>query len=608
MPIRNRDLVGSVRTSQLLHTYGVGSLVDLPNISVVVLGLQAWQNPATEIDEPRLLAKVRSDLGDQVVRLVAMPWVEGSNWGLDESTRVGVPVAPFPRWLRCTGCNTIADIDVLFKLKTDPYRPEKARFVHEGCRAGKNPPSAVPARFVLACTNGHLDDFPWYEHVHAYAPCPSGGGTLMLRENGTGTRSTELSIECKACGKHRSLSDVFDPKATSAPKCRGYHPHLRIFEECGLPAKTLLLGASNTWFGVIRRALWVPEVNASDDLTQAVEEHWSHLDIADIVDVDTLSQALRFNPRLAPLRAYEISDLWSAISGRKGPASEVLGDEDLKLEEWRRFTDHSKAHVGVDFTIASSGVPLAYADRIAEVVAASRLRETAAIVGFARVDAPDPSFAGLEEDEAIKVVSLSSATIAWVPATTARGEGIFVRFPEERLAMWEVTASKAHRIQALRAATVRRFSADAWPGARYVFLHSFAHLLINELALECGYNAASLRERLYSDIPGADEPMAGVLIYTAASDSEGTLGGLVAMAEPGVLGRVLDSALQRAAFCSSDPLCAEHLPTEQDGTQHGAACHSCLFVPETSCERNNRLLDRATLVDTIGSSAIGYFR
>lgn len=608
MAKRNRDLVGSARTSQLLYTYGVGSLIDLPHVSATVLGLQAWGNPTADIDEPRLLAKVQRDLHPGVARLVAMPWIEGANFGFDESTTVGVPVMAFPRWLRCSGCNVIADIEGdMFKLKTDPYRVDRTRYVHESCRPGRSAPDAIPVRFVLACTNGHLDDFPWDEHVHKYLPCPDGGGTLLLRERGTGTRSTDLQIECSACKKTRSLGDVFDPKSGEAPKCRGFHPHLRTFEECPLPARALLLGASNTWFAVLRRALWVPEVHAEDPLAQAVETHWALLNIPEIANADDLAGALKYNPAISDLRAFDVGQVWATICARRDPPSGPGSDEDLKIEEWRRFTDAAKPHAGIDFTIESVETPLQVAKHISNVVAVTRLRETAAIIGFARVDAPDPAFTGEEEADDIKVVRLSTQPIQWVPATTARGEGIFLRFSEERLRAWELDAGANPRVAALREAVVRRHSSKAWPGARYVLLHSFAHLLINELALECGYNAASLRERLYSTIPGTDEAMAGVLIYTAASDSEGTLGGLVALAEPKMLGRVIETALRRAKFCSSDPLCAEHIPTPQDLTQHAAACHSCLFVPETSCERNNRLLDRATLVDTLGNAGIGYF-
>jgi hypothetical protein len=121
------------------------------------------------------------------------------------------------------------------------------------------------------------------------------------------------------------------------------------------------------------------------------------------------------------------------------------------------------------------------------------------------------------------------------------------------------------------------------------------------LALECGYTASSIRERIYADAGvGGGEPMAGVLLYTAAPDSEGTLGGLVRLGEPDELGPLLGQALERAYLCSSDPLCSEHDP-RTDGSVHRAACRACQFASETSCERGNRFLDRAALVPTLAA-------
>jgi hypothetical protein len=136
-------------------------------------------------------------------------------------------------------------------------------------------------------------------------------------------------------------------------------------------------------------------------------------------------------------------------------------------------------------------------------------------------------------------------------------------------------------------------------------LHTVSHLLIRELALECGYNAASIRERIYADKEG-DERQAGILIYTAAADSDGTLGGLVELGKPENLSRLLDQALSRAGICSSDPLCSEHNP-EDDRSLHAAACHACSFVSETSCERGNRYIDRALIVPTLEVPDAAFF-
>ncbi|MNO80614.1 hypothetical protein D3C76_718260 [compost metagenome] len=136
-------------------------------------------------------------------------------------------------------------------------------------------------------------------------------------------------------------------------------------------------------------------------------------------------------------------------------------------------------------------------------------------------------------------------------------------------------------------------------------LHTLAHLLIRELALECGYNAASIRERIYAEV-NEDGSQCGFIIYTAAADSDGTLGGLVELGKPENLERLLVQALRRARICSSDPLCAEHDP-RKDRSLHAAACHACSFVAETSCERGNRYLDRAMVVPTFENAKAAFF-
>lgn len=125
-----------------------------------------------------------------------------------------------------------------------------------------------------------------------------------------------------------------------------------------------------------------------------------------------------------------------------------------------------------------------------------------------------------------------------------------------------------------------------------------SHPLAPLHALECGYSSASVRERIYLGEP--DRPYAGLLLSTSANDSEGTLGGLVALGSPTHLRRLLDQALEAAQHCSTDPLCAEHVPDAPSDSLHASACHACLFASETTCEANNRWLDRAVLVDITG--------
>jgi hypothetical protein len=508
--------------------------------------------------------------------------------------------------MRCTSCNVLSTIDGgLFTLEKSAHRLDRIRYVHKNCTGNARSPLAVPARFVMACPKGHLDEFPWVVFAHHNRPCPNGGGNLTLTEPGSGTRSTDVVVKCTGCDQSNVISAAFDRDAKVLPQCRGRHPHLRRFDAaCDEVAETLLLGASNTWFGVTRSALWFP-YEATSGVDREVDELWSDLAGLRFEDARTLEVLIAALPVLDKLNAFPIADVWAAIERRRNAVNEIEQVGDLRLPEWQCFIDPANAPRDKDFTISSAGVSPAFKGTISQVVAATRLRETTALVGFARIDAPD---SGLVEDaELTSVVPLSTEPPYWVPAAEVRGEGVFVRLPEERVRAWESRVANHERMLALRRAIAARHGAKAWLGVRYVLLHSLAHLLINELALECGYGAASLRERIYSG-SGEDgsDAMAGFLIYTAAADSEGTLGGLVAMAKPETFGRVLERAIGRALLCSSDPLCAEHVPTPEDRTLHGAACHSCLFLPETSCERNNRLLDRAALAETLTHSGISY--
>jgi hypothetical protein len=247
-----------------------------------------------------------------------------------------------------------------------------------------------------------------------------------------------------------------------------------------------------------------------------------------------------------------------------------------------------------------------------KVVLAERLREVRTLTVFTRIESPG-DYTEVGDFPKEQRVPLSRAAPRWVPISEVRGEGIFLQFSEDAFEAW-VKKAKEREGEFFEAHKRWRQNRglepkDGFPTMRYVLLHSLAHALIRQFAVECGYTAASIRERIYSRPPGGDhEPMAGILLYTAAPDSEGTLGGLVALGEPTALGRHLDQALEAMRLCASDPLCAEHRPFKDGLTLHGAACHACLFLPETSCERGNKYLDRSVLVSTVETSSLAFFR
>lgn len=606
--------VGGLRPSQMIYTYGPGAPVDLPGMSVVIAGTDRWDVNHTErIVEPRLLGAVRAVARcEKVAEFRTPPWQDETGSPYDEWARIGVPVLPFPRWLRCTGCDLLAPVDHRrFTLDVPLWRPDRSRYYHDKCRGRR--PSAVPARFLIACPAGHLDDFPWSEYVHRGGPCPHGGALLELKEAGKANRATDVRVNCTMCGADRHLQDAFGPDGwRSLPECRGRHPHIFRFEEtpCREATRALILGASNAWFAVYRSALTLP--TASGRIQQKVAEHWE--DLADIEDRDEFDLIVRRLQKGKGERAlrwllhFDPDDIWTAVTDRRGGGSSDPGVGDLRGPEWEALTS-SLPPASDDFLVRHLAVPKGFANRLDGPVAVDRLREVMALCGFTRLEGPD------DAGSARRVAPLWASSQTWLPAAETRGEGLLLRLPEAKVEQWEADYRKTERfaelVTAHRAWRSRRGLDPrlATPTARQVLLHSFSHMVLHQVALHCGYSTASVRERLYAREPGdpLGPPMAGVLLYTASPDSEGTLGGLVALAEPERLSFVLREAIRRAKVCSTDPMCAGHRAGDQGDSLHGAACHACLFAPETSCETGNRYLDRAAVVATLGGPSRPWF-
>ncbi|CAB3872401.1 DUF1998 domain-containing protein [Achromobacter deleyi] len=612
----NRTPVGEVRPSQLLWTYGPGALIDLPNLSVVTLGIDQWEKDRCQpIGEPRLLAAVRKVLGAQVESLRMPPFQKSElidPWSAEAN--IGVPVRPFPRWMRCVKCGLLSPFDAgLFEIKENRFRPERTRFVHKGCRGSKGDhpakdADAVPARFLLACRDGHLDDFPWRYFIHGgNSSCK---GTLRFFESGASLQTENLWVKCDACGASRSMAHAFGKAGKeNLPSCRGRHPHLDHFdEECDEDARAVLLGSTNSWFPVTLSALAIPQ--AKDPLGQLIQDGWAVFQgITAEAMVPIVVQTLKLTGGLPGIEKHSAPNIWAAIEAhRNGGGQEVVGEADIKGPEWEVLTSANPPADYPHFMSKKVATPTGFENRIDRVLLLERLREVNALLGFTRVEAPEESS---DPNERPHMAGLARRKSDWVPANQVHGEGIFIQFDEAALRTWEAQAGVKNVDRMLEGGhrgwrNSRHLDPnDGYPGIRYAMLHTLSHLLIRELALECGYNAASIRERIYADVSGAN-PQAGILIYTAAADSDGTLGGLVDLGKPENLGRLLRQALNRSKICSSDPLCSEHDPAK-DRSLHAAACHACSLVAETSCERGNRYLDRSLLVQTLDRGDAAFF-
>ena len=600
-------VAGEVRPSQLMFTFGIGATLDLPEVSALVMGLDYWNRDLCRpIIEHRLLAAVQRIVGSQVQELRLPPVQE------EENDSRGVPAVPFPRWMRCSVCGAIAPLEQgVFEKRESLYKP--VHFVHAHCPRMKNPqnpPRAIPVRFLLACPDGHLSDVPWNEFIHDGLPCPHP--ELHMNEFGITGDVSDIIVSCKACGKKKPLSALVAGLRAKEPlfPCSGLHPHLRQCDPspCTTRPQLINLGASNLWFPQTTSVLSIPDKESS--LLSIIHAHWA--DLAD-VDDEAMVRYLARPGRIEALADFSTDDVLRTIEAERSLQGQPVlqTPDDIKLPEWEIFSGQRQINVSRKLEIVSIPAPAGFEDSFENSMQVPRLSEVRAMYGFTRISPQQELDLGIISEQ--HVAPLTREAPAWLPAYESYGEGIFLRLREDRLQSWEQLPAVQKHDKAFFLAhkawrKSRRFQdTDAgYPGLRFVLLHSLAHALMQQITLDCGYTAASVRERLYCrtpDMPGG--PMAGILLYTAATDSEGTLGGLVSLGTPETMGRYLDHALENMRLCTSDPLCAEHMPEADGRVILGAACHACLFAPETSCECGNRYLDRNVLVETFAQRPSG---
>lgn len=651
---KNFAKVGSSRPSSLLYTYGPGALMDLPHFTVMPTGLDDWEliwarrDGIPRVHAPRLLEAVRTMLGPQVQELRPFPWQPKKNRLSRDGDDLGIPARVFPQWMRCTGCDRLAPLSAFDYRNTHPFRTDEAIFEHHPCHGrrggGRHAPGgkakgarrqpAVSARYLLACAGGHLDEFPYTEWVHHWQRCPSGGDVPVLQmSDRTSGRGANATIICQSCDARRPMNEAQgEAGRAKLPRCRGRFPHLDGFDPdgCSRDVHLMVVGASNLWFPALTSIIVVPRLDPEqakaddadqirnalgDKLQRYVDNPEVVRDLLDgKVDVTMLTdEALidRLQIALNPIVESEED---------RAARREEWDPVDLLVPEWRYLQQpvegphHADEQSGL--TLSTRDVSPDLGGAVSRVLAVDRLRKVNALLGFTRIDEMERIS---DVDERLVRLSRDNRP-PWVIATEDRGEGVFIQFDESRVAQWEERAASssiwaAHR-EAHRRNFARRFSETAektdpderLKPPRYWMLHTFAHALIREMAMYAGYGAASITERLYAWPEGGESrpAAAGVLIATTASDSEGTLGGLVRLSDEDLLAQIVRNALHRAGRCSSDPVCARRTPQDPEDFLHGAACHCCTMVSETSCERANRFLDRRFLLSLPGSD-LGFF-
>ncbi len=585
-----------LRRSQAITTFGPGSIVDLREESVMMGGIDFWSKEnINEVHEPNLEKALN------VSSFRTPTTVEQSYKGRD------LPFTLFPKWLVCPKCHRLARYELFSGGVANHEKvarcPDCRRKVH-------------PARLIVACKHGHIDDFPWEEWVkHGSNPCNCNRPALELVSSGRTASLGDLIVKCKnnGCNGKRSLAGATETRNLNFMTCTGKRPWLADTEPCTEKVTPLQRGASNVYFPVSTSAISIPPWSKA--VQAALNPYWS---VLKVIPESALAETIK-GMNLPDKLGMSANDIISAIQERKSLSgsenSENISEADIRRREYLALSKTQNSfNLQDDFKTRLAEIHATLQPFFSRIVLVDRLREVRALLGFSRISPPDPD---PNSRFGATLAKLARSRQEWLPAIEVHGEGIFVEFDVQAIKKWlrKTEGFVQSRVNLLNKSYADMCAKHEWNSTRKItpellLVHSFAHSLIRQLSLESGYSSAALRERLYvyneAEGQSSNTAYAGLLIYTSSPDSEGSLGGLVRQGEPDRFALTVQAAINEATWCSSDPLCIE-----SDG--HGgdslnlSACHACLLLSETCCEEFNRLLDRAMLTGTLDNPEYGFF-
>lgn len=574
--------IGKIRRSQIITTLGPGAIVELPQHTVVLNSADTWYSSDPERD----LYTLHDPNLEQLLGVQAFCEPPSSQETGAFAASHDIRATRFPAYHFCPSCGALR-----------PYW----EFSGDGltCRQQHGKVRIIPSRFVMICDHGHLDDFPYNWWVHNGRPeaCPGRGHNLRLEFSDTSEGLDSIRVVCDDCGSSRSMAGALGTSGLKGYHCTGRRPWVRSDSgtDCHANPAGTLRTASNVYFPLTESALTIPPW--STNLQQYLDKCWSSI----CVTRRTLPEKLFVETALAmcseyakPGETFTPEELTEAIRVRDRSSAKEYGVESLRLDEYRVLcAGDYRSEDDLHFRTQQAEVASALREHVDALVLVQRLREVTALRGFTRLRGNGT------------VLQPLCRPSGWLPAVEMIGEGIFIRLREEAVRAWEECSQG--RYQAMEMRVLENHGSLDLPAQfspRFVLLHTLAHLLIRQLALESGYNAASIKERLYSS-SSSEQPMAGILLYTASSDADGSLGGLVRRGQRDLFAQTLQNALDEAVWCSADPVCAESTAQGYEALNY-AACHSCTLLPETSCEVSNCLLDRVAVVGSPMDRTAGY--
>jgi len=595
-------MVNFIRRSQLITPFGIGSIVDLPEDSLMLLSTDYWDiNHTTKIFDDRLARRLGvKGFNSPIIK------AEENRFNVDHSDVGGVvPFTRFPNVHFCsnTSCRQFRYVDS--RVSTLP-KCESQR--HKGKA------KLIPVRFVVVCAKGHISDFPWYEWVHNLGAditteC-SGTVNDLKFFTASGAGLAAVGIRCTKCGKSRTLAGAGARDALKNFGCSGRSPWLgddeKKEEKCTEIPMLVQRGGSNVYFPNVITSIKIPPYSKRANKIISYElRSLEENPLRDGKMTDDHRAQLRLLANQNRMNIDELVKAYEAhLQNLVGENDITDSEESFRQAEYDAFRTAGSGRIGDDLRIKEEDVTQLGSDLenfFDKLVVVEKLVETRALTSFSRVT-PVSSFQN-------GACSISREESSWLPAIDATGEGIFLTLDQQKIDIWSSFESVHARASVIesreRKSEIYNRRSGEIIDPVFILLHTLAHALNRRLAFDCGYGSSSLKERIYSGHVG-DKKMAGILIYAADASADGTLGGLLSMGSPSRFRDILIGALEDSLICSNDPLCIE-TQGQGPGSLNLSACHSCLLVPETSCEESNCFLDRALLIGTAEEPQLGFF-
>ena len=610
---------GQIRSSEIITTYGPGAIFNgKRGLSVMILGLDAWPEATEELDNLSKFKPLQNKFLEDVCgkNHFRMP--------LNNDKRIsGIPCIPYPSWGYCSFCKLMSRIEGKPDEKTGEYSCKYCWIKL------KKPSKMLPARLILICKFGHVDEFPWIEWAHCEKRDKDGKITqtgkicdnpiLQWSFGRGGTTLNAYYVYCQNCKHSRSMAQSTEPlENIRLPlkdhpgefmdlTCNGNTPWLNKKSLCP-PKKAVSrkkvffrgnhIRASNMYFPMIVSALQIPRFQTP--IQQLIAKN--ALVIADAID-EEFSYGKIAEKKIFSKSGFSIEDIIRELEYRYD--EKVYDEKGIKDKEFNDIIVSDTTTLPNNKVISISDV-LIHNDiqkYISKVKKIDRLTMITVLKSFTRNQPPNPFDENSSINKQIRCKLNRNPKIDWIPGVETRGEGIFFTLDEDKLQEWEELEITNSRCITLLDSFEDYNSSRGWEGnlsPRYILLHTLAHILIRELSATSGYGESAIRERIY-----CTKSTNGILLYTATNSSEGSLGGVVRNAEPDDFYRLLKGAIKKSTACSRDPLCIESKVDE--GPAHtktnGSACYACSLLPETSCENFNQLLDRKIISD----KSIGFF-